>query len=131
MQRRPRRFFRRLAALAPALAALGGQALAAGSLRASFLPHVGTTPAPWFLSTASGTDPTPPSRADVEAGLEALRAAVSATGRADLGARLASLVADVGGPSQPVRDASMSFSRDIEPPGAAAGVPEASDAVTR
>ena len=125
MHRRLRRFARRFAALAPVLAALGGQALAASSLRAPFLPHAGTTPAPLFPSPGAPAAPGTPSSpggatasAATEAGIATLRSAVAAAGRPDLEARLAALLVGGPRPAAPVSGPSMSFSRDIEPPGA-------------
>lgn len=115
---RPRRLARRLLALAPVLAALGGQALAASSLRAPFLPHAGTTPAPWFtrLST-DGPRPTDGGSPPTDAGVAALRAAVHASRRPDLEARLTALLATVAAPLEPRDGATMSESRNIAPPG--------------
>lgn len=121
MQRRPHRFLRRFAALAPVLAALGGQALAAGSLRAPFLPHAGTTPAPWFsLLTTGGPHPADGTASDrTAAGIAALRAAVAASRRTDLEARLAALLAPASTPLEPRGGERVSDSRDIAPPGGA------------
>lgn len=120
---RPRRLVRRLLALAPVLAALGGQALAAGSLRAPFLPHVGTTPAPWFPHAIESPPVAPEGAPTVskalEAGLAALRREVSTARRPDLEARLDRLV----GPGSPgaarPRSAPMSCPRNIRSPGTA------------
>jgi hypothetical protein len=108
MRRRSRRLARRFAALAPVLAALGGQALAAGSLRAPFLPHAGTTPAPLpSLATPNAT----------AAGVAALRATLAAARRPDLDARLASLLSGGAGSAAPLPALPMSQSDDTHLPG--------------
>lgn len=137
MHRRLRRFARRFAALAPVLAALGGQALAAGSLRAPFLPHAGTTPAP--LSPSPRAPAAPAMRSSplgttassaTEAGIATLRSAVAAARRPDLEARLDALLAGGSQPAARSADPSMSFSRDIETPGCRPVIGEGGHVVT-
>ncbi|MFO0934545.1 MAG: hypothetical protein U1E39_17800 [Planctomycetota bacterium] len=133
MHRRTRRFIRRFAAFAPVLAALGGQALAAGSLRAPFLPHAGTTPAPWFplLATAPTDADVRPRSAPIQAGIAALRTAAKAARRADLEARLEALLASEVGVVGPPDGRTMSDSRDMQPPGDARSSGRPSIDVTR
>ncbi len=103
MHRRLRRLARRLVALAPVVAALGGQALAAGSLRAPYLPHAGTTPAPLSSSPTEG--------------IAALRRAASHAHRPDLEARVDALLRAL--PTAPGAPAPAPMSRidNILPPG--------------
>ena len=136
---RPRRLVRRLFALAPVLAALGGQALAAGSLRAPFLPHVGTTPAPSSApcahraaeSTPIAPDGEPAASQALEAGLATLRREAATARRPDLEARLDRLVGrGLPGAARP-DGAPMSRPRNIPSPGTADPRPWHAPLVTR
>ncbi len=117
MHRPLRRFARRLVALAPVIAALGGQALAAGSLRAPYLPHAGTTPAPDSSSVA--------------AGIAALRRATHDARRSDLEARLGALLRSLPETEERSRPSPMSGINDIAPPGSAPCTSGSGSDVTR
>jgi len=113
MHRRLRRLARRLVALAPVIAALGGQALAAGSLRASYLPHAGTTPAPLSHALAAGSA----AAGSAAAGIAALRRAAHDAHRADLEARVDALVQTLPGALGIPTPAPVSQIDNIRPPG--------------
>jgi len=118
MHRRLRRLARRLVALAPVIAALGGQALAAGSLRASYLPHAGTTPAPLSHALAAGSAAAGSAAAgSAAAGIAALRRAAHDAHRADLEARVDALVQTLPGALGIPTPAPVSQIDNIRPPG--------------